>query len=400
MAASDRLLRRLEAIPECARFVTAIVGAAAVAPGQQHPHSHETRAVAVQPMPSADISCSVGRSPRRESQPPPPCRRPSQDIVDSATQFLERRRSSEQTIGAIQPDLYRRRGSVVTQQSLKGLAIGRVQLKLDYDFAKSDLVVSVLDAKDISSKIDEFFLNIFLGPEEDGKRRESVKRKKSQKNREGHFERQDIKFPITYDELLDKRLVIQFFDCGRLGRMQSLAGEVSIDLSSLDLSADLVVWADVENKSGSDNYGDVLVALTYLPSVERLTVTLHQARDLRKMDITGGADPYVKVALALDGKVTKKRKTSVRKNTLAPVWNEALNFNLSEKALKKTTIELQIMDHDLIGNDDTMGLVSIAPDSPDSKAQFMWEDFANGKSSAPTWLKLYPCPAHKRRPSS
>lgn len=53
-------------------------------------------------------------------------------------------------VGAIQPDLYRRRGSVVTQQSVKGAAIGRVQLKLDYDFAKSDFVVSVLDGTSLS----------------------------------------------------------------------------------------------------------------------------------------------------------------------------------------------------------------------------------------------------------
>ena len=38
-----------------------------------------------------------------------------------------------------------------------------------------------------------------------------------------------------------------------------------------------------------DNYGEILLALTYLPSVERLTVTLHEARDLKKMDITGGS---------------------------------------------------------------------------------------------------------------
>ena len=31
--------------------------------------------------------------------------------------------------------------------------------------------------------------------------------------------------------------------------MPSLAGELSIDLSSLDPSADLVVWADIESKS-------------------------------------------------------------------------------------------------------------------------------------------------------
>ena len=108
----------------------------------------------------------------------------------------------------------------------------------------------------------------------------------------------------------------------------------------------------------------------------------------------------MKVSLLQDGKAVKKRKTSIRKGTLVPTWNEALNFNISEKALKKTYIEMHVMDHDFIGNDDTMGYVSeielqrnafitcdsfqsllffqisIAPDSAEVKAQYMWEDFS------------------------
>jgi hypothetical protein len=33
--------------------------------------------------------------------------------------------------------------------------------------------------------------------------------------------------------------------------------------------------------------GEVLVQLNYLPSVERLTVTIHEARDLAVMDLGG-----------------------------------------------------------------------------------------------------------------
>ncbi len=68
------------------------------------------------------------------------------------------------------------------------------------------------------------------------------------------------------------------------------------------------------------------------------------------------------MTLIQDGKVIKKRKTSVRKNTLSPVWNEALSFNVSDKSLidmKTTRLEVCVMDYDLIGNDQLLGYVSI-----------------------------------------
>lgn len=41
------------------------------------------------------------------------------------------------------------------------------------------------------------------------------------------------------------------------------------------------------------------------------------------------ADPYVKVQLALDKRKWKKRKTSIKKATLNPYYNESFTFDVS-----------------------------------------------------------------------
>ena len=62
------------------------------------------------------------------------------------------------------------------------------------------------------------------------------------------------------------------------------------------------------------------------------------------------ADPYVKVYLLAAGKRMKKKKTSVRKGTLNPVFNEAVSFDMAMDALNSVDLLLSIMhENEIIG---------------------------------------------------
>ena len=61
-------------------------------------------------------------------------------------------------------------------------------------------------------------------------------------------------------------------------------------------------------------------------------------------------DSYVKVYLLVAGKRAKKKKTSVRKGTLNPVFNEAVSFDIAMDALNSVDLLLSVMhENEIIG---------------------------------------------------
>ncbi len=69
-----------------------------------------------------------------------------------------------------------------------------------------------------------------------------------QKSQKEPLTKEDFKFPLTYEELMEKRLIIKMFEAGKLGRIPAITGEVVLDLGEVDPSAEVEVWADIEPK--------------------------------------------------------------------------------------------------------------------------------------------------------
>lgn len=59
------------------------------------------------------------------------------------------------------------------------------------------------------------------------------------------------------------------------------------------------------------------------------------------------ADPYVKVSLICDGRRLKKKKTSIKKNTLNPTYNEAIIFDIPPDSMDHVSLHISVMDYDL-----------------------------------------------------
>ena len=77
------------------------------------------------------------------------------------------------------------------------------------------------------------------------------------------------------------------------------------------------------------------------------------------MDITGKSDPYVKVLLLINGKKIRKRKTSVVFNSLNPVYNECIEFDLSAEDLDQTDLIFKVIDYDRVGANELIGSIGV-----------------------------------------
>ncbi|KAJ0718543.1 putative C2 domain, synaptotagmin-like mitochondrial-lipid-binding domain, C2 domain superfamily [Helianthus annuus] len=83
-----------------------------------------------------------------------------------------------------------------------------------------------------------------------------------------------------------------------------------------------------------------------------LHVKVVRATKLLKMDILGLSDPYVK--LKLSGEILPSKKTTIKKKTLNPVWNET--FKLVVKDPLAQTLQVNVYDWDKVGSHDRLGM--------------------------------------------
>lgn len=95
-----------------------------------------------------------------------------------------------------------------------------------------------------------------------------------------------------------------------------------------------------------DNKGFGIARLTvhYDQLRSRLSVTVHEARNLKNLDKKSISDPYARVYLKPDGKPSYKRKTRIVKNNLNPVWQETFDYSMTLKEALEKVLTVNLKD--------------------------------------------------------
>ncbi|XP_032469029.1 synaptotagmin-like protein 1 isoform X1 [Phocoena sinus] len=120
--------------------------------------------------------------------------------------------------------------------------------------------------------------------------------------------------------------------------------------------------------------GSLYFALRYEPGNAQLRVHVIQCQGLAAAR-RRRSDPYVKSKLLPDKQ--SKRKTSVKKRNLNPVFNETLWYSVPQAELRGRVLSLSVWHRESLGRNIFLGEVEVPLDTWD------WD-------SEPTWLPLQP----------
>lgn len=224
---------------------------------------------------------------------------------------------------------------------------GRIWFGVEYDASSERLVVHLIKIKNLPSRVCgsinccDPFVRISLMPDE----RRYLQSKQKKKTCNPRFEETFV-FQIPVRTLNERAIKLTVYDNDR-GKRYNIIGHVIYPLRELNeatTTETLLHWRDLEKEEMEtlSNFGELLVSLCYNQNLERLTVTVFEARGLRLPNGFTTLDSYVKVTFLKDNKVAKTKKTVIAKKTTEPKYNESFNFRLTQNLLNSVSVILQV----------------------------------------------------------
>ncbi|XP_050298115.1 synaptotagmin 1-like isoform X2 [Anthonomus grandis grandis] len=269
--------------------------------------------------------------------------------------------------------------------------LGKLQFKLEYDFNQNSLSVTVIQAEDLPALdmggTSDPYVKVYLLPDKKKKFETKVHRK----TLNPVFNETFVFKSMPYSEAMNKTLVFAIFDFDRFSKHDQI-GEVKVPLCQIDLAQTIEEWRElqsVEGEGGQDNkLGDICFSLRYVPTAGKLTVVILEAKNLKKMDVGGLSDPYVKIALMQNGKRLKKKKTSIKKCTLNPYYNESFTFEVPFEQIQKVNLVITVVDYDRIGTSEPIGKVVLGYNASGTELRHWSDMLASPRRPIAQWHTL------------
>ncbi|KAF2358527.1 C2 domain [Trinorchestia longiramus] len=265
--------------------------------------------------------------------------------------------------------------------------LGRIQYRLDYEFESTSLHVTIikceqLAALDVGGTSDPYVKVYFLP---DKKKKYETKVQKKTLN---PVFNETFTYKASFSELISKTIMLCVYDYDRLSK-HDLIGEVKIPLCLVDLGRSIEEWRDLERVEVDHKaLGEICFSIRYVPTTGKLSVVVLEAKNLKKMDVGGASDPYVKVCIFYKGKRVKKKKSTVKKHTLNPYFNESFSFEMPFEQIQMTHLQVTVVDYDRVGHSDPIGRVVLGMNATGAELRHWAEMVANPRRPVAQWHKL------------
>uniref|UniRef100_A0A8D2PFZ9 Synaptotagmin 8 n=1 Tax=Zosterops lateralis melanops TaxID=1220523 RepID=A0A8D2PFZ9_ZOSLA len=174
----------------------------------------------------------------------------------------------------------------------------------------------------------------------------------------------------------------RIYDFNRFSK-HDIIGEVRLPLASVDLQHVIEQWKHL---------GEICFSLRYVPSTGKLTVLILEARQLKRMDSNGLSDPFVKVHLILNRRKWKKKRTSVKKNTLSPYFNEVFVFEVPFRLSRSPNVDvvISVWDHDKVTKNEPIGKLFLGCRATGNQLRHWSDMLSNPRRPLAQWHILQP----------
>ncbi|XP_036368181.1 synaptotagmin-1 isoform X2 [Octopus sinensis] len=299
----------------------------------------------------------------------------------------------------VQPDLEELQMNMEENEDAEStkseVKLGKLQYSMDYDFQKGELTVNVIQAADLPgmdmSGTSDPYVKVYLMPDKKKKFETKVHRKTLNPVFNESFTFKNV----PYADITGKTLIFAIYDFDRFSKHDQI-GQVQVPMNSIDLGSVIEEWRDLtspDNDAEKENkLGDICFSLRYVPTAGKLTVVILEAKNLKKMDVGGLSDPYVKITLYLGNKRLKKKKTTIKKHTLNPYFNESFTFEVSFEQIQKVSLYITVVDYDRIGTSEPIGRTFLGCNSTGTELRHWSDMLANPRRPIAQWHTLQEVP--------
>lgn len=307
-----------------------------------------------------------------------------------------------------------------------GNYLGQLVFKLRYKNDKNALIVSVVRCRDLPAKdpnvgSSDPYVKLQLLPDKQHK----VKTRVLRKTRNPVYDEDFTFYGIAFNQLAGITLHFVVLSFDRYSR-DDIIGEIFCALNGVDIAQaenqQMALCREIQSRNlkiRSQGRGELLLSLCWQPAAHRLTVVVLKARNLPKMDVTGLADPYVKIYLLCNGQRVAKKKTHVKKRTLSPVYNESFVFDVplqqaqgqtggsdgqgdgggngggvsktssAAAGLEGVSLEFMLLDWDRVTKNEVIGRLDLGGTKCTGTALHHWNEVCNSpRRQIADWHKL------------
>ncbi|XP_063169409.1 synaptotagmin-like protein 4 isoform X2 [Candoia aspera] len=116
--------------------------------------------------------------------------------------------------------------------------------------------------------------------------------------------------------------------------------------------------------------GEIAFSLSYEEKTQALFIQVKECRHLAYADeAKKRSNPYVKTYLLPDKSRQGKRKTTIKRNTVNPLYNELLKYEIKKSLLLARILQFSVWHHDRFGRNHFLGEVDVPMDTLNFNSQ-------------------------------